>query len=189
MADPTRLLDDPDSSAFARSLLSTARADEPSAKSRARAARRLGVAAAVMAGAGAGTEATAVAAAVKAVAVVVVLGGVVGLALWRDPSRIEPQREVAVVAAKSAPPRAASAEPLDAPPARLPDAPARMPEAPPAAPAPTAQAALPSSATRSPGTHEPKHRDVARPAARQIIAAPPVTPEVAPAAQIGRAHV
>jgi hypothetical protein len=84
MDDLRRLLDDPGGSALGRSLLAAAQADAPPAGARARAARRLGIAA-VLAGAGAGSEAGAVAAAWKLAAVLLALGGVVGLAIWQAP--------------------------------------------------------------------------------------------------------
>jgi hypothetical protein len=85
------LIDDPDSPALGRLLITSANADAPSADARTRAARRLGIAAVLVAGATAGTEATAVAAVGKLVAVLFALGGAVGLAVWQSPPDVPPE--------------------------------------------------------------------------------------------------
>jgi len=82
MAEPRRLLDDPDASPLARSLLASAGDDGPSANHRAAAAKRLGVAAITLAGASkAGSAAVATAMWWKAGLLVVLLGGIVGVAV------------------------------------------------------------------------------------------------------------
>jgi hypothetical protein len=86
MDDPRPLSDDPDGSPLARALLASARTDAPSPDARARAARRLGIAAVLAFGAGTGTEAGALVVAGKLAAVLVALGGVVGLAMWQSPA-------------------------------------------------------------------------------------------------------
>jgi hypothetical protein len=82
MADPRRLLDDPDTSPIARSLLSSAGDDGPGSDRRAAAAKRLGIAAITLAGGSkAGSAAVATAMWWKAGLLVVLLGGIIGVAV------------------------------------------------------------------------------------------------------------
>jgi len=186
MADPRRLIDDPEGSAFARSLIASANADAPSSESRARAARRLGVAAALIAGAGAGTEATAVAAVGKLAVVLLALGSAVGLAVWRSPpDPLEDRVALADVASPASTPQGGAAVRSVAPAPEL--APVEL--APPAVTPPTLPAvsaaqtpivppivppiAPPIAKPRAPSTARPA-RIVTPPA----VAPSPVAPEV-----------
>ncbi|MEJ7601708.1 MAG: hypothetical protein WKG01_27650 [Kofleriaceae bacterium] len=81
MADPRRLLDDPETSGIARDLLGSAADDGPSEHNRAAAARRLGIAAITLAGGGKATTAIAGALWWKAGLVVAVIGGIIGTAV------------------------------------------------------------------------------------------------------------
>lgn len=82
MDDPRRLLDDPNTSPLARSLLASAGDDGPSADHRSAAAKRLGIAAITLAGAGkAGGAAVASALWWKIGLVVVLVGSVIGIAV------------------------------------------------------------------------------------------------------------
>jgi outer membrane biosynthesis protein TonB len=82
MAEPRRLLDDPDASPLARSLLSSAGDDGPTSDHRAAAAKRLGIAAITLAGGSkAGSAAVATAMWWKAGLLVVLLGGIIGVAV------------------------------------------------------------------------------------------------------------
>jgi len=168
MADPQRLIEVPNGSAFGRSLLASAHADAPTADGRARAARRLGVAAVLVAGAGAGTEATAVAAVWKLAAVVLALGGVVGLALWQAPTAPPPQGMHGV------PRDSETATPVE----RSGPSPAAIAPAP-IAPSPSGPvASVPSAAssTTSPATRTPSHPARVVRATPSVAAAPAVEP-------------
>lgn len=110
-----RFIDDPAASALGRSLIASAQADVASPDGRARAARRLGIAAVLAVGAGAGSEAGALAAVWKLAAVVVALGGVVGLAIWQAPAQEPSPAAPPHVAVHAAPPARGSQRASDAP--------------------------------------------------------------------------
>ena len=166
MDDLQRIVDDPGSSGLGRTLIASAGGDTPSPDSRARAARRLGIAAGLVVGAGVGSELGALAAAWKVAAVMLALGGVVGLAILRSPTSPPPTAPgpVATVADRGTAersragdgPRATMVPPEVAEP--------RTAAGPPAAPAP--QQAAPRTASS------------ARPRLR--AAAPPAEPTQAP---------
>jgi hypothetical protein len=185
MADPRRLIDNPSSSALGRSLLASAHADEPSADGRARAARRLGVAAALAVGATAGSEGAAVAAAWKLAAVVVALGGVVSLALWRAPAApavVAPAPRVVATGERPAlaPPSGAPAPTIATPPVAAPPVATPSVVAPPtvATPAPPAPAAPPMVAPPAP---------VVAPSAPTATSAPTVAPTATSAPTVATA--
>ncbi len=187
MADPRRLIDDPDGSALGRSLLASANADAPSPEGRARAARRLGISVVLAAGAGAGTEATAIAAGWKLAAVVIALGSVVGLAVWQSPPA-PPARDATPITARATtsggaagvstaalvtPPVPAATIPAPTAPPALDAVPAdtkNAPRTPTVAPDPAAVGEAP--ARRAPAT---RARPVAPPRSPAARVAPPAT--------------
>ncbi|HWO26598.1 MAG TPA: hypothetical protein VNO30_48045, partial [Kofleriaceae bacterium] len=153
MADPQRLVDDPDASPLARSLLASADTDAPTPRSRAAAARRLGIAAGLLA-AGGDVGAGGLAGALwwKVGLIVVALGGAItgGAALLSD-SEPAPGRGSAPMVAPAAPAVTQAA------PSALPEP---LPEP---APAPPTPAPAPA----------PALRDAPVPAARPAHRAPP----------------
>lgn len=101
-----RLADDPGVSLLGRSLIASAQDDVPTPDGRARAAKRLGIAAVLAVGTGASSEAGAFAVAWKLVVVLLALGGVVGLAIRQSPAsepELATRRGVAVHAGPLAP--------------------------------------------------------------------------------------
>ncbi|MCW5805884.1 MAG: hypothetical protein KIT31_26165 [Deltaproteobacteria bacterium] len=185
MADPQRLLEDPEASPLGRALLASADGDGPSAESRARLAGRLGIAASL---AITTTSTQGLAAAVwwKIGAVLLALGGVVtALAVSRtsEPSRVPPPLPPPAVVAKAAP--APAPAPVVAPAPAPTTAPAPLPiEAPPLPPAPPEVAVVrprpqpsPPSPTKAPAVVE--DRAVSATPAPVEVAPPP--PDEAPA--------
>ncbi len=131
MADPQRLLDDPEGSALGRTLLASASDDAPSHAGRTRAARRLGIAAIVAAGAGTTGEAAGIAIGWKLLGVLAAIGGVVGVAVWQaspstpepvaitapaPPPVVTPPPAVHVMPAPPPPPPVVTPAPVEAPP-------------------------------------------------------------------------
>jgi len=204
MDDLQPLVDDPESSPLGRALLASARDDMPSSAARARAARRLGIAAILTVGASAGSEAGALAVAGKLTTVLLALGGVVGLAMWQStaappaphvaPAALTTSRPVVAISATPAPapasvqtpaPATATTAAIDAPsPAAAPGV--TRPVAPTATPPGAAPARLrtvrPRAAPPAPAP-EAAPVEVAEPAPAPAIAAPaePAPPAPAPA--------
>jgi outer membrane biosynthesis protein TonB len=180
VADPQRLLDDPDASPLARSLLASAEEDAPSSRQRAAVAKRLGIAAGLLAGTsevGAGAVAGAGALWWKIGIVVAVLGGAItgGVALLRE---AEPAAEVAATttAPARAPIQAPARATLEPPPAPEPPAPAIEP--PPTPPTPAALPAKPTPPSPATAKAKAKAKAIPPPAPEAI---PPPAPEAAPA--------
>ncbi len=175
MADPQRLVDDPDASPLARSLLASADGDAPSSRDRAAVAKRLGIAAGLLAASGeVGAGSLAGAMWWKIGLLVVAIGGAItgGVALTREPAPAQ------AAAASPAPSPAAAAEPA-APPPAVPSA-----EAPPAAAAPASPATAPAPAAPAPAPAAepaPAAKPSARSSARSTTPPPPAAP-TAPAA-------
>jgi hypothetical protein len=184
MDDPRRLIDEPGGSSVGRSLLASARADAPSARSRTRVARRLGVAAVLVAGAGAGGEAGAIAATWKLAAVLLALGSVVGLALWQSPPVDHPE-PAATRAVPAPPPVHGVGRGAETPAPRVAPEPTITASAPPA-PVPTELPAAPrTSAPPGPAHARPVSRLAPTGAARSagpsadespVVPAPPAPP-------------
>jgi hypothetical protein len=190
--DPQRIVDDPDASPLARSLLASAADDAPSASHRTAVAKRLGIAAGLIAGSGeVGVGAAAGAGAIwwKVGLIVVALGGAItgGVALTRDPAPA-PAPVVAAAPVTSPPPAPAPAAPAPEPPAPEPPAPSAIAPAPAPAPAPVERSA---PAARPPTVAPPPRAKVAAPVAPPALppvsASPPPPPppaEPAPAVEL-----
>jgi hypothetical protein len=172
MDDLRPLVDDPDGSPLARALLASARSDAPPPHARARAARRLGIAAVLAVGAGAGSEAGALVVAGKLVAVLLALGGVVGLAMWQSPA-MAPDRGAAHNPADDPPAgteRTAHAPPAVIPSSTAPVDPPRVASTvatPPARPPVATPVAAPPARTRTPA--RPAQRPTPRPTSTQDV--------------------
>lgn len=173
MADPQRLVDDPDASSLGRTLLASASADAPTEEHRAAIAKRLGIAA-ILVGTGSQVGAGAAAATAwwKAGVVVAVLGAAItaGVVLTRSPEPAAPPERVV-----EAPARVVEPAPRPAPPpAAIEPPPAAIAPAVPAPEAPRRAAPRPAPQRRP----APAAREVA-PEPAEITQAPPAV--VAPA--------
>lgn len=186
VADPQRIVDDPDASPLARSLLASASADAPTAEHRATLAKRLGLAAVLVAAGGGEVGAGTVGVALwwKAGLLVLALGGAItgGVLMTRESAPEVPQVAVMPVPVPAAPVLVSAAPvPVIAEPA--PPAVTERTMVPPAA-APTAapplRAIAPSPLPAAPTTVAPPPRAIAPspPAATQTA---PATAEPPPA--------
>jgi hypothetical protein len=188
VADLQRLVEDPDASPLARSLLASAESDAPGARRRAAVAKRLGIAATLL-GASGEVGAGGVVSAMwwKIGLVVVAIGGAItgGVALTREPARQPAAAAVIATAAPTAPaPGPAPIPGVTAPDAPAPAAPAPAEPAPvepaaavpaPAAPAPAAPA--PAAPTRA-HAERPASSPRAQPGAATISPAEPAASTV-----------
>lgn len=189
MADPNRIVDDPDAAPLARALLASAAGDAPGPGDRAAVARRLGLAATLVATTAGEVGAGAVAASVawwKIGLAIVALGGAVTTAVvaTRSPAptpTITPAPAPAIAPAPASPAPAVVSAPSSAPPIAL--APAPAPSSPPAIAASRAPSRSPELAP-SPPVRSPASVTTAAPApsAPARVAPRGPTPSAAPAA-------
>ncbi len=191
MADPKRLVEDPDASPLARSLLASADEDVPAPTRRAEVAKRLGIAAGLIAAGGGEVGAGTVVGAMwwKIGLIVIALGGAItgGVVMLREPEEaapkvvaVEPERPRGAGAAAAEEPAAAAEEPEAAAP--LPET--AVPQPPAAAAVPQPPAAVPrpapAPAPLPPAEPTPAEPEPAEPLPPPEVAAepPPATPAI-----------